>query len=311
MYRILHASHHRTGDDVVHLPDVRLGARPVATRIEGITHSICTLEFEDHRPLYDWFLDAARHLPPAADRVRAPEPDLHGDEQAQAAASWCEEGIVARLGRPAHADDLRACAAAATRRRRSATSAERIGVAKHDSVVDVALLEHCVREDLNQRAAARAWRCCDPLKVVIDELPGRAGRGARGGQQPRGSRAPARARCPSRASSTSSATTSCEDPPKKFFRLAPGPRGAAALRATSSRATRWSRTQDGRGRRAALHLRSGHPRRRHARRPQGQGDDPLGVGGARGRRRGAALRPPVHRGEPRRRAGRGRLARRS
>ena len=62
MYRILHADAPPHRRQVVHLPDVRLGPRPVATRIEGITHSICTLEFENHRPLYDWYIDAARHL---------------------------------------------------------------------------------------------------------------------------------------------------------------------------------------------------------------------------------------------------------
>ncbi len=98
---------------------------------------------------------------------------------------------------------------------------ERIGVAKRDSIVDVALLEHAVREDLNRRAP-RVMAVLRPLKVVIENYPGGPGRGARRGQQPRGSRRRARARCRSRASSTSSATTSARMPPKKFFRLAPG-----------------------------------------------------------------------------------------
>ena len=88
IYRIRHAAHHRTGDDWCIYPMYDF-AHGLSDAIEGITHSICTLEFEDHRPLYDWFLDdLGRPLPPAADRVRAAEPQLHGDEQAQAAASW-------------------------------------------------------------------------------------------------------------------------------------------------------------------------------------------------------------------------------
>ena len=92
LYRIRHATHHRTGDAWCIYPMYDF-AHPLSDAIEGITHSLCTLEFEDHRPLYDWLVDnLLEAAKPAADRVRAAEPDLHGDEQAQAAAARAAEG---------------------------------------------------------------------------------------------------------------------------------------------------------------------------------------------------------------------------
>ena len=168
MYRILHATHHRTGDKWCIYPTYDF-THGQSDSIERITHSICTLEFENHRPLYDWYIRRAGDLRPAADRVRPPEPDLYGDEQAAAAGAG-----QARF-RPA-AGTIRgcrpfvACAAAATPPRPSATFCARIGVSKFDSVVDIALLEHCLRDDLNRRAA-RVMAVLRPLKVVIDNYP--------------------------------------------------------------------------------------------------------------------------------------------
>ncbi len=90
MYRILHAHHHRTGDKWCIYPMYDF-AHGLEDSIERITHSICTLEFEDHRPLYDWFIENLGIYAPAADRVRPPEPHLHRDEQAQAAAAGARE----------------------------------------------------------------------------------------------------------------------------------------------------------------------------------------------------------------------------
>jgi glutaminyl-tRNA synthetase len=104
--------------------------------IEGITHSICTLEFEDHRPLYDWFLDAAGIRTAAADRVRAAQPHLHGDEQAQSCSSWCRRPRQ-RLGRPAHAD-ARGPAPPRLHARGDPRLLRAIGVAKANSTVDMA-----------------------------------------------------------------------------------------------------------------------------------------------------------------------------
>ena len=158
IYRIRRAPPPPHRRRVVHLPDVRLRA-PLSDAIEGITHSLCTLEFEDHRPLYDWLLDEpAGAVPSAPDRVRAPEPDLHGHEQAQAARSWCRRGTSA-AGTTRACRRSPACAGAATRRRRSANFCDRIGVAKRENVVDVALLEHCRPRGPEPARAARHGAC--------------------------------------------------------------------------------------------------------------------------------------------------------
>ena len=142
LYRIRKAAHHRTGDTWCIYPMYDY-AHPLSDAIEGITHSLCTLEFEDHRPLYDWCprsaLDASE--PAAADRVRAAEPDLHGDEQAEAAAAR------RRASTSTGWDDPRMPTLAGIRRRGYTPESirdfcSRIGVAKRDNVVDVALLEH-------------------------------------------------------------------------------------------------------------------------------------------------------------------------
>ena len=187
LYRIRRAHHHRTGDAWCIYPMYDF-AHPPSDALESITHSLCTLEFEDHRPLYDWLIEQpAGAGAAAADRVRAAEPDLHGDEQAQAARA--RRGRARRrLGRSAHADASSACAAAATRRRRSATFCERIGVAKRENVVDVALLEHAVREDLNQRAP-RVMARAAPARGRHRELSG--------GRRPRSSRSSTTPRTPS------------------------------------------------------------------------------------------------------------------
>ena len=186
-----------------------------------------------------------------------------------------------------------ACGGAATRRRRSATFCERIGVAKRENVVDVALLEHCVREDLNRRAP-RVMARAAAAPGRDRELPRGPGRGARGRQQPGGCRRPGTRQVPFSRVLYIERDDFMEDPPKKFFRLAPG-REVRLRYAYFITCTRRRQGRRRRGRRAALHLRSGDPRRRRARRPQGQGDAPLGVGRARARRRGAALRPAVQR----------------
>ena len=138
---------------VVHLSDVRLRAPAVGR--DRAHHALALHARVRGPPAALRLADREPAGPGAAapDRVRAPEPHLHGDEQAQAARAG-RGGARVRLGRSAHAHDRRACGAAATRRRRSATFCDRIGVAKRENVVDVALLEHAVREDLNRRARA-------------------------------------------------------------------------------------------------------------------------------------------------------------
>ena len=268
-------------------------ASPIRSR--GITHSICTLEFEDHRPLYDWFIEQLGIFPSAADRVRPAEPHLHPAEQAQAAEAGAGRARQ-RLGRPAHADALRHAPprlhARSDPQLLRAPSASR----RRTASIELGLLEHYVREDLNKRAL-RVMAVLRPLSVVIDNYPEgqveemdavnnpedaarRHAQGAvlqsalhRAGRFPRRS---AQAILPPRAR----------------------PRSAPALRLLHHVHRAWSRTTNGERRRNPLHLRPGHPRRQRARWPQGEVDDPLGLGRARRRRRSPALRQPVHEGEP-------------
>ena len=147
LYRIRHAHHHRTGDTWCIYPMYDF-AHPLADAIEGITHSLCTLEFEDHRPLYDWLLETPADAgAAAADRVRAAQPDLHGDEQAQAARS------SSRRGTSSGWDDPRMPTLAGLRRRGYTPEAIR----------DV-LRAHRRREERepDRRGAARARRARGP-----------------------------------------------------------------------------------------------------------------------------------------------------
>ncbi len=182
--------------------------------------------------------------------------------------------------------------------------AARIGVAKRENMVDVALLEDAVRDDLNRRAR-RAMAVLRPLRVVIENYPE---------GQVEVIEVPVNPEDPSMGTRTVPFSKVLyieqddfrEDAAAEVLPAVAGPRGAAARHVLPEvRARGEGRAR--RGGRAALHLRSGHPRRFVARRPEGEGHDPLGVGGARGGRRGQALRPAVHGARPPRRRGRARL----
>lgn len=167
MYRIIHAEHHRTGKKWCIYPTYDY-AHPISDSIEGITHSICTLEFEDHRPLYDWFLEQLGiHHPRQIEFARL---NLsHTVLSKRKLLKLVEEGYVMGW------DDPRMPTIAGLRRRGYTPEAirnfcERIGVAKRDSLVDVALLEHCLREDLNKKAR-RVMAVLRPLRVVIENYP--------------------------------------------------------------------------------------------------------------------------------------------
>ena len=167
MYRILHASHHRTGDKWCIYP-MYDWAHGQSDSIEGITHSICTLEFEDHRPLYDWFIEQL---------------GLHHPQQIEFARLNLSHTVLSKRkllqlvneGHVKNWDDPRMPTISGFRRRGYTPESirdfcDRIGVAKRDSVVDIALLEHCLREDLNKRAP-RVMAVLRPLKVIIDNYP--------------------------------------------------------------------------------------------------------------------------------------------
>jgi glutaminyl-tRNA synthetase len=167
MYRILHEEHHRTGDKWCIYP-MYDWAHGFEDSIERITHSICTLEFEDHRPLYDWFLD----------QVGAYHPQQIEFARLNLSYTLMSKRKLLQLVQQGHVtgwDDPRMPTIAGLRRRGYTPEAirdfcERIGVAKTDSTIDIALLEHCIRDDLNKRAP-RVMGILRPLRVVIDNYP--------------------------------------------------------------------------------------------------------------------------------------------
>ena len=167
MYRILHASHHRTGDKWCIYP-MYDWAHGQSDSIEGITHSICTLEFENHRPLYNWYLENLRIFHPR--QIEFARLNL--------TYTVLSKRRLIHLVKEGHVkgwDDPRMPTISGLRRRGYTPEAirnfcEAIGVAKNDSVVDVALLEYHVRQDLNKRAPRR-MAVLDPVKVVITNYP--------------------------------------------------------------------------------------------------------------------------------------------
>jgi len=167
MYRVLRATHHRAGDAWCIYPTYDF-AHGQSDSIEGITHSICTLEFEDHRPLYDWFLDQLGiHHPQQIEFARLNL--THTVLSKRKLLQLVQQGYVTGW------DDPRMPTLAGIRRRGYTPEAirnfcERIGVAKRSSVVDIAMLEHCVREDLNKRAP-RVMAVLRPIKVVLENYP--------------------------------------------------------------------------------------------------------------------------------------------
>ncbi len=167
MYRILHARHHRTADKWCIYP-MYDWAHGLEDSIEGITHSICTLEFEDHRPLYDWFLERLGVFHPQ-------QIEFARLELTRTIMSKRKLLELVQDGRVFGWDDPRMPTICGLRRRGYTPEAirnfcDRIGVAKFNSTVDIALLEHCVREDLNRRAP-RVMGVLRPLRVVIDNYP--------------------------------------------------------------------------------------------------------------------------------------------
>ena len=167
IYRILKVPHYRTGDRWCIYPTYDF-THGQSDSIEGITHSICTLEFEDHRPLYDWLLDALDIYHPQ--QIEFARLNLsHTILSKRKLVELVEEGHVTGW------NDPRMPTIAGLRRRGYTPEAirnfcERVGVAKRDSLTDVALLEHSIREDLNRRAP-RVMAVLRPLKVVIDNYP--------------------------------------------------------------------------------------------------------------------------------------------
>ncbi|NLM47937.1 MAG: glutamine--tRNA ligase/YqeY domain fusion protein [Epulopiscium sp.] len=218
IYRIAHVKHHNTGDKWCIYPMYDF-AHPLSDAIEGITHSICTLEFEDHRPLYNWFLEALEieNRPKQIEFARLEVSNMVTSKRKL--RSLVEEKIVDGW------DDPRMPTISGLRRRGYTPEAikdfcQKTGVAKNKGVVDISFLEHCIREDLKLKKP-RIMAVLDPLKVVITNYPegqvemldveNNAENPEMGTRQVPFSRVIYIER-----------EDFMEDPPKKFFRLSPG-----------------------------------------------------------------------------------------
>ncbi len=217
MYRIIHTAHHRTGDKWCIYPMYDF-AHGQSDSIEGITHSLCDIAYEDHRPLYDWFLDQLDIYHPQ--QIEFARLDLNYTVLSKRKLrQLVERGDVAGW------DDPRMPTLSGLRRRGYTPEAirdfiERIGVAKKESLVDVALLDHCVREDLNLRAP-RVMAILRPLRVVIENYPEDQVEEMEAINNPEDESAGTRVLPFSRVLYIEQDDFR-EDPPKKWFRLAPG-----------------------------------------------------------------------------------------
>ncbi|HTU02805.1 MAG TPA: glutamine--tRNA ligase/YqeY domain fusion protein, partial [Candidatus Sulfotelmatobacter sp.] len=217
MYRIIHASHHRTGD-AWHIYPMYDFAHGQSDSIEGITHSLCSLEYEDHRPLYNWFLD---------------ELEIYHPRQIEFARLNLGYTVMSKRkllrlvqeGRVRGWDDPRMPTLSGLRRRGYTPEAirdfcTRIGVSKKDSIVDIALLEHCLREDLNRRAP-RVMGVLRPLRVVIENYPEGQVEEMTAVNNPEDPSAGSR-RLPFSRVLYIERDDFRENPPPKYYRLAPG-----------------------------------------------------------------------------------------
>jgi glutaminyl-tRNA synthetase len=217
IYRILHADHPRTGDAWCIYPTYDF-AHGQSDAIEHITHSLCTLEFEAHRPLYDWLVE---HLPVPS------EPRQIEFARLNLSSTLLSKRKLLRLVNEGHVDgwdDPRMPTLSGIRRRGVPPEAiraliDRVGVAKRDSVVDYALFEHCIRDILN-RTAERRMAVLKPLKVVITNYPEDSGEELDAVNNPEDATAGSR-KVPFGRELYIERDDFMEDPPKKFFRLAP------------------------------------------------------------------------------------------
>ena len=217
IYRILHASHHRTGDTWCIYP-MYDWAHGLEDSIERITHSLCTLEFEDHRPLYDWYLEqlGVYHC----QQIEFARRNLNYTVMSKRMLLELVEG-----GFVSGWDDPRMPTISGYRRRGYTPQsirnfAEKIGIAKRDNTVEVSLLEHSVREDLNKRAP-RVMAVLQPLKIVIDNYPEEQTEELAAVNNPENPEAGIR-NVPFSRELFIEQNDFMEDPPRKYFRLAPG-----------------------------------------------------------------------------------------
>lgn len=218
IYRIMHENHHRTGDKWCIYPMYDF-AHPLSDALERITHSICTLEFEDHRPLYDWLVD---HL------IEKDKPRQYEFARLNLTNTVMSKRKLRQLAEGGYVDgwdDPRMPTISGLRRRGYTPEAirdfcDRIGVAKANSIVDVSLLEHCLREDLNIKAQ-RVMAVLDPIKVVLTNYPDGQVEYLEAENNPENPDAGTR-QIPFNKTLYIEREDFMEDPPKKYFRLSPG-----------------------------------------------------------------------------------------
>jgi glutaminyl-tRNA synthetase len=221
LYRIRHASHHRTGDAWCIYPMYDF-AHPLSDAIERITHSLCTLEFEDHRPLYDWLVSS---LSDAFDGELPQQIEFARLNLNYTVMSKRKLLQLVQLGHVSGWDDPRMPTISGLRRRGYTPESirdfcTRIGIAKKENVIDMAQLEHCIREDLN-RHAQRVMAVLRPLKVVITNYPEGQVEDVDVINNPEDPSAGTR-KVPFSRVLYIEQDDFKEDPPKKFFRLSPG-----------------------------------------------------------------------------------------
>jgi glutaminyl-tRNA synthetase len=269
LYRIRHEKHHRTGDKWCIYPLYDY-AHPLSDALELVTHSLCTLEFEDHRPLYDWLVENVP-VPSRPQQIEFARLNLNYTVMSKRKLlRFVEEKHVRGW------DDPRMPTIAGLRRRGYTPASirnfcDRVGVAKRENVIDFALLEFSIREDLN-KTAPRVMGVLRPLKVVIENYPEGKTEELESANSPEDAAMGTR-RVPFSRTIYIEHDDFMEDPPKKFFRLAPGREvrlrsayfitctdvvkdgsgNIVELRATYDPATRGGDSPDGRKPKATLH----------------------------------------------------------
>lgn len=217
LYRILHTEHHRTGDKWCIYPMYDY-AHGQSDSLENITHSICTLEFDVHRPLYDWFIEKLEIFPSHQYEFARLNMTYTMMSKRKLLQLVQEKGVIGW-------DDPRMPTICGLRRRGYTPEsirnfAEKVGVAKRDNVIDLSLLEFCLREDLNKRAERR-MAVLNPLKVVITNYPEGQVENLEAVNNPEDESAGKRS-VPFSRELYIEREDFMENPPKKFFRLAPG-----------------------------------------------------------------------------------------
>ncbi len=224
LYRILHAEHHRTGDNWCIYPMYDFD-HPFSDALEGITHSLCSIEYSDHRPLYDWIVDNAIELMPEVIKFRSRQTEFARLNMTYTVMSKRKLRRLVEENHVAGWDDPRMPTIAGLRRRGVTPEAiadfqNKVGVSRSDSTVDLALLQHCIRQDLESKAN-RVMAVLDPVKVKIINWPEDKTEMVEMENMPGNNSAGTRM-VPFSGEIFIERDDFMEEPPKKFFRLAPG-----------------------------------------------------------------------------------------